>query len=299
MLDPDSRILHSGAGDTTLERVVFEFQRSGAAGLCPCLTVRGHGLLGRLQQLEYWLSFNFGRYSLNDHSVTSGIAIYRRDALERILATASSVYAEDLNNTLSLLARGERVYYDGRLIVETTGKDTWPGWFSQRVGWYFGLLKVYVESWPELRRWARCEFFVWYQFVLYTGGVSIFLHPLRVMGLGLLLLSALAGVAELVGVHVADRGAVLDPAYFVLTYLQGTLLVLLALVTARSSARRRLWIRMLPAVPFYLLYALAQTVPITVGYLNWFTLRLFGRRVYRDHFQDDASLRGELYGAAR
>jgi hypothetical protein len=38
-------------------------------------------------------------------------------------------------------------------------------------------------------------------------------------------------------------------------------------------------------VPLYPLYAIAHVVPATIGYLNWFTLRLWGRRVYRDYYQ--------------
>lgn len=296
VMDPDSRFLDCGpSAAMDLERVIFEFQQSGMAALCPCITVRDEGLIGRLQQLEYWLSFNFGRHSLYDHSITSGVAIYRREALAAVLAKSSSVYAEDLKNALLLFAAGERVYYDGRLIVETAGKDTWPGWFSQRVGWYFGLLKVYVESMRELPRWAAADFFLWYQFVFYTGIVAILLHPLRVLAFALLLGSIAGGLADTMGLGTMP----VDSAYFLLAYAQGTLTVLIGLALASRGERRDLWIRTLPAVPFYFFYALAQTVPITLGYLNWLSLRMFGRRVYRDHFEDDASLRHELLEAAR
>ena len=296
VMDPDSRFLDCGpSAAMDLERVIFEFQQSGMAALCPCLTVRDEGMIGRLQQLEYWLSFNFGRHSLYDHSITSGIAVYRRDALAAVLAKSSSVYAEDLKNAYLLFAAGERVYYDGRLIVETAGKDTWPSWFSQRVGWYFGLLKVYVESMSEMRKWAAADFFLWYHFVFYTGIVTILLHPLRVAAFALLLTSVAGGLADTMGLEAAP----VKLAYFLLAYAQGTLTLLIALALVRPAERRDLWIRTLPAVPFYFFYALAQTLPITLGYLNWLSLRLIGRRIYRDHFDDDATLRRELLEAAR
>src|SRR5207253_2185521 len=40
-----------------------------------------------------------------------------------------------------------------------------------------------------------------------------------------------------------------------------------------------------PILPIYFLYVLAHIVPITVGFGNWVALRLWGRRIYRDHYQ--------------
>jgi hypothetical protein len=34
----------------------------------------------------------------------------------------------------------------------------------------------------------------------------------------------------------------------------------------------------------YLCYAITHIVPMTVGFANYFALRLFGRRVYQDHY---------------
>jgi hypothetical protein len=38
----------------------------------------------------------------------------------------------------------------------------------------------------------------------------------------------------------------------------------------------------------YLCYALTHIVPMTVGFGNFFTLSLFGRRIYRDHYESPA-----------
>lgn len=294
VIDPDSRILDrvsNAAGD--LERVIFEFQRSGLAAVCPRLTVREDGLLGHFQQLEYFLAFGLGRHSLVDHSITSGISIYRRDALERALARHSlSVYAEDLKNALLLLADGERIYYDGRLTVETAGKRSWAAWFSQRVGWYFGLIKVYIEAFPDLRLVSAGHWFYRYHFIVYTGVVGILLHPLRVAAAALQVASLVGGVDGVLGLGLVPSGGVNEPVYFLIAYLQSTVLVGVGLLCAVPSGLDRR--RLLPIAPVYFFYVLCQTLPITVGYLNWFSLRFLGRRVYRDHFQDDATLCNEL-----
>jgi cellulose synthase/poly-beta-1,6-N-acetylglucosamine synthase-like glycosyltransferase len=293
VLDPDSRIVGGAASATRdLERVIFEFQRSRMAAVCPHLTIRQEGLLGLLQGLEYSLAFGLGRKSLRDLSITSGIAIYRRDALERVLERHTlSVYAEDLENALLLLGEGERIYYDGRLIVETAGKHTLKDWFSQRVGWYYGLLKVYTEKFPDVERCARSGFFFNYQFLVSLGGFSLLLHPFKILTLALLVASAVGGLSGLFGLDAVARGMAAEPAYFLFAYLQYTGLALLALFVAAERGSR---LRLLPAVPLYFFYSIFQIVPITVGYLNWLSLRVLGRRVYGDHFQDEISLQRDL-----
>ena len=43
------------------------------------------GFLARFQAFEYALAFRVGRASLANYSITSGVSIYRRDALESAL----------------------------------------------------------------------------------------------------------------------------------------------------------------------------------------------------------------------
>ena len=40
-----------------------------------------------------------------------------------------------------------------------------------------------------------------------------------------------------------------------------------------------------PIVPLYLLYALTHLLPMTVGFGNFIALQLWGRRLYRDHYE--------------
>ncbi len=296
VLDPDVRILDRGDRRISdLERVIFDFQRSRRAAVCPRVTIRPDGWLARLQTFEYAMGFRLGRKSLADYSVTSGVAIYRRDALEKALERHTlSVYAEDLRNALILLGQGEAVYYDERLIVETEGKRTWGSWFSQRVGWYYGLLKVYAENFGDLRRGARGRPFFIYQYFVYLGGFALLLQPLRLLSVGLLTASMANGLDVLLGLNWIPDLAAIEPAYFLFAYVKYSALVLLASYVVATGWRE--WFTLLPTVPIYFLYAMVHQVPITVGYANWLSLRLWGRRIYRDHYQDEESLRAQRSG---
>jgi cellulose synthase/poly-beta-1,6-N-acetylglucosamine synthase-like glycosyltransferase len=290
VLDPDARIQDRGTGDISdLERVLFEFQRSGMAALCPRIAIEPSGLLAALQAFEYGLAFSLGRKGLADHTITSGIAMYRRDALERVLdAHSLSVYAEDLKNTLILLGQGERIYYDGRLVVLTEGKHDWQGWFSQRVGWFFGLIKVYAEHFRETLRRSSGRPLVFYHFVVYMGVFTLLLHVLKLLSFAVLAASFANGIDNALGLSWVPDVAATDPAYAGLAYLKYTLLALIALATSVGRGERR---RLLPIVPVYFFYVLVHLAPITVGYLNWIVLRVWGRRLYRDHYQEEDSIR--------
>jgi cellulose synthase/poly-beta-1,6-N-acetylglucosamine synthase-like glycosyltransferase len=288
ILDPDGLIQnHSRSEISDLERSIFEFQRSGYAAFCPRIEVRQDGWLARLQELEYAITFGIGRKSLADRSITSGIAFYRRDALEQVFVRHGlSVYAEDLRNALLLLGHGEQIYYDERLYIQVEGKRTFATWFSQRVGWFFGLLKVYYDNFDDVRRTAGEHPFFVYHYILYMGVFMLLLHPLKIIALVLTAAGVINAVDELFGFHVIANGQWNDPVYFLLAYAKYTVLSLFLLLIGGKGER----LRLLPAVPLYYLYQLLHIVPMTVGYLNWFSLRFFGRRIYHDHFQDEASL---------
>ncbi|MGH8760125.1 MAG: glycosyltransferase, partial [Burkholderiales bacterium] len=191
VLDPDIVMLAPGAEQRThLETVIFDFQQSEAAALSPRVAIRQGGFLARLQAFEYCLSFSLGRWSLADYCVNSGVALYRRAALASALEGHTlSVYAEDLETSLLLLGAGERGYYDGRLVMETVGKRRWRDWFSQRVGWYYGLIKVYIEGFDDVLRISRRRLSAGYHFLLYTGVFALVLHPFKLVSLVLVLLS--------------------------------------------------------------------------------------------------------------
>lgn len=297
VVDPDIIIRDGDDPRGELETVIRDFQQDGAAACCPRIVVRQDGLLARLQQIEYLLAFGIGRKSLGDHTITSGVAIYRRDALESALRRHSlSVYAEDLRNALLMLGDGERIYYDDRITIETEGKRTFRSWFSQRVGWFFGLLSVYTDNFDDGRRAAARNKLFSYQFFVYMGAFAILFHPVRLIALGHVLFSAFNAVDNAAGWGlISNKMQYGDPRYAIFGYITYTILTIVAILAA--SGFRELF-RVILVVPIYFLYCLLHLIPITIGYLNWITLRLFGHRVYRDHFQDEASLRHELESRA-
>jgi cellulose synthase/poly-beta-1,6-N-acetylglucosamine synthase-like glycosyltransferase len=284
VIDPDVRICGRGEGSAVdLERVVADLQESGAAAACPRVAIERDGFLGRFQALEYALAFVVGRRSLADFGVTSGVSIYRRDALEHALAHHSlSIYAEDLENTVILLRDGERIYYDGRLVVSTEGPASLRHWFSQRVGWYYGLLRVYTLRFHELWRIGRRTPFAMYNFIVYMGAVALGLHLLRIVSAAVLLVSLAAILDGLFGFNVLPDVRVINPVYFMAAI--GSYLTLGALALFMVVPRgERAYIA--PIVPVYFLYVLLQIAPVTVGFGNWVALRLWRRRLFRDHYQ--------------
>jgi cellulose synthase/poly-beta-1,6-N-acetylglucosamine synthase-like glycosyltransferase len=284
--DPDILIRKDALAG--LEGALFDFQHSGMAGLCPRIAIRPEGLLTQFQAFEYCMAFSLGRKSLADHSVNSGISIYRRTALATTLDQHSlSVYAEDLENSLLLLKSGERIYYDSRIVVETEGKRTWRSWFSQRVGWAYGLIRVYLGHLGDIRRFSSRSLSAQYQFLVYMGLFCLLFQPLKLVSFGLLVGSLAAGLESLFGLHWIPGWNAIDPTYFLVAFTKYALLSLATLFVAVPHGERR---PLLPIVPLYFLYALAQVIPTTVGYANWCTLRLWGRRLVRDHYQDEESL---------
>jgi cellulose synthase/poly-beta-1,6-N-acetylglucosamine synthase-like glycosyltransferase len=288
VIDPDMRIRGLEDGSTIdLNRFVSDFQQSGAAAACPRIMIEPDGFLARFQSFEYALSFRVGRESLADFSITSGAAFYRRSALARALSEHSlSVYAEDFENAMILLGHGERIYYDGRLVVSTEGPGSLQRWFSQRVGWYHGLIKVYTERFSDVLRISRRSPFAAYHYLIYVGGLSLAMHLIKVVSAVLLVLSFLSGLDALLLDDYVARGTLIDPGYFSAAIGSYLALCVIALFASVPKAERAY---VAPIVPLYLCYALTHIVPMTVGFGNFFALKLAGRRIYQDHYEDPAA----------
>jgi|HubBroStandDraft_1064217.scaffolds.fasta_scaffold22818_2 cellulose synthase/poly-beta-1,6-N-acetylglucosamine synthase-like glycosyltransferase len=284
VIDPDCRIRDRGDGSSIeLERYVADFQSSGAAAVCPRLMIEPDGFLTRFQAFEYALGFRIGRRSLADYSITSGVSMYRRDALEFALRRHSlSVYAEDLENALILLAAGERIYYDGRLVVSTEGPGSWRHWFSQRVGWYYGLLKVYQEHFAHILKVQRRAPFAFYHYLLYMGVLTLGLHAIKVVAVALLIMSVAAGFDGLFAVRLLPSNVLWDPMYFAIAVGCYLTLGTIALFTIVPRSERAY---VAPIVPLYLIYTLIHVVPMSIGFMNWISVRARGHRLYRDHYE--------------
>jgi hypothetical protein len=284
VVDPDIRIRgRDGGSSVDLETVIGDFQQSGAAAVCPRVMIEPDGFLARFQAFEYALAFRVGRESLADYSITSGVSIYRRDALWRALdAHSLSVYAEDLENAVILLSQGERIYYDGRLVVSTEGPGTVRRWFSQRVGWHHGLLKVYVERLGVIWRVGQRTPFAWYHYIFYIGGLSLVLHLVKIVSALLLAISLIGGFDNLLVAHLLPRDPLTNPAYFIGAAGSYLTLGIVALFTVVPRAERAY---IAPIVPLYLFYALTHLIPMTVGFGNFIALQWWGRRLYQDHYE--------------
>jgi cellulose synthase/poly-beta-1,6-N-acetylglucosamine synthase-like glycosyltransferase len=143
------------------------------------------------------------------------VSFYRRSALARALDEHSlSVYAEDFENALILLSHGEHIYYDGRLVVSTEGPGSLQRWFSQRVGWYHGLIKVYSERFSEVLRISRRSPFAAYNYLIYIGGLALAIHLVKIVSAALLLLSFLGGLDALLLNDFVPQGTLGNPEYF-------------------------------------------------------------------------------------
>jgi cellulose synthase/poly-beta-1,6-N-acetylglucosamine synthase-like glycosyltransferase len=289
IMDPDVRWRAApGTERAVLEEVIVDLQRSGAAALTPRIQARRRGWLVECQALEYELCCGLGRKSLGDLCCNSGVSVYRRRALEAAMARHSlSIYAEDLENSLILLAAGKRIYYDDRLVVETEAKRTWRGLFSQRVGWSFGCAKLFLERIPLLLAVARRSPLGAYQYLIYLGLNGILLLPLKLFTIGILMMSLLRAVDDLLMANLVPQYAWNDPFLFVLWYAKSTTVLLIACLAAVPSGERA---RYLVTIPLYGLYTLLQYLPMTVGYLNLLSVKLLGRRLYADHYERNPRL---------
>jgi cellulose synthase/poly-beta-1,6-N-acetylglucosamine synthase-like glycosyltransferase len=285
VIDPDIRIRGVNDGSSIdVEQFVSDFQQSGATAACPRIMIEPDGFLARFQSFEYALAFRVGRESLGDFSITSGgVSFYKRSALVRALNEHSlSVYAEDFENAVIMLSQGGRIYYDGRLVVSTEGPGSLQRWFSQRVGWYHGLIKVYTERFGEIMRIGRRSPFAMYHYLLYVGGLSLAMHLVKIASAALLVLSFLAGLDALLLGDLVPQGSITNPAYFTAAITSYLALGVIALFTTVPKSERAYCA---PIVPLYLCYAIVHIVPMTVGFANFFWLRLFNRRLYRDHYE--------------
>jgi len=283
VLDPDIRwAVPAGSELAVLEEVVSDLQRSGAAGLTPRVKAVRGGWWVDCQALEYELACGVGRKSLRDLACNSGVSAYRRSALEEALAHHSlSIYAEDFEISVLLLAAGERIYYDDRFAIETYAKPSWTTLFSQRVGWSYGCAKVFAERLSLLLAIAKRSPLSAYQYLCYLGINGIILLPLKLLSIAILAASLLRTLDDLLLLNLIPAHRWNEPLLFVLWYCKSLLVLLCACCIAVPRGER---LRHLATLPFYSFYALLQYVPITVGYLNFLTLKYLGARFYQDHY---------------
>jgi hypothetical protein len=110
------------------------------------------------------------------------------------------------------------------------------------------------------------------------------LHLAKMVSAALLLVSLLSGFDQLFLAYLLPEGNLTNPSYFVSAVGSYLALGVIALFTVVPKAERAY---AAPIVPLYLFYAIAHIVPMTVGFANWMTLQIWGRRLYRDHYDSD------------
>src|SRR6202022_3094700 len=127
------------------------------------------------------------------------------------------------------------------------------------------------ERFREIRKLASRGFSAKYQFLVYLGVFTLLFQPLKMISFALLLGSLAQGLDGMLGLGWLPYSSLTDPVYFFSALVKYTLLIsAIVLIVVPHEERRYV----IPIVPLYLFYALAQVIPTTVGYANWFSLRV-------------------------
>ena len=281
--DPDTALVGHGQGVGKLLGLADSLRRSNVDALCPQLVPDSKNWLGRLQKLEYLLSFRLGRASLGSHSPTSGVSLYKRCALEETLDRHSlSVYAEDLENTHILLANNRRIAYVDDFIFETESKQNVPDLFSQRSGWSYGLARVLLSRRAESRKIGSHGFTAFYQYRLYLRVLSFGLLPIKGVAIMVIGLCAVNGFDDLLRLNLIPNAAWNNPVAFASLYVKYTILVGFLVVIAADKKQNQ---AALSVVPYFVPYTLFLIVPNLIGLMSWFSNRWFDRKIYQDHYE--------------
>ena len=88
--------------------------------------------------------------------------------------------------------------------------------------------------------------------------------------------------ADLLLGDLVPQGSITNPEYFTAAITSYLAMGVIALFTTVPKSERAYCA---PIVPLYLCYAIVHIVPMTVGFANFFWLRLFSRRLYQDHYE--------------
>jgi len=280
VIDPDVEMPSS----TILDRTIYDFQRSGAAAcglyIVP-LRTKKKSVVNLCQILEYELSMYYGKEIPHDFMVISGAAsVHNRSTLEEALVKSSrSVYAEDFETSLIILSSEERIYFDRRAVVRTRVPRTFRQFTMQRMGWYFSVPKV---TFPYLIKFRRCKDpLMRYQFYIYNFFFTLLIHPFRVFSMFILGASLCTYILGLFIDSIAKYQVM--PPYILMGMSVVVFYLYLALegFVGSITLKRRDW-SVIFWFPLYMTYQVI--VPITIGYLNFFTWTLVGRKMIADPY---------------
>jgi hypothetical protein len=114
------------------------------------------------------------------------------------------------------------------------------------------------------------------------GVLTLGLHLVKMLAATLLFLSLAAGFDHLFAAGVLPDSGLANPLYFATAVGCYLTLGIIALFTIVPESERGY---VAPILPLYLLYTLIHVVPMSVGFTNWITKRVWGRRLYHDHYE--------------
>jgi len=289
VIDPDSTILNLNPREynkdvSDFKEVLADFQSSSCAACAVRVVVRCNSLLEYLQNFEYKISMGLAKKSLEDFCAVSGaFAFFKRDYLQRILEGHSeSIYGEDYETSLRILAGGGRIYYDGRLTVMTKQRNTIWSLSRQRMGWDLASMKInYFVLSKFLKKMPKKVFYI-YQYIIYNTLFLILLHPIRIVSILFLSFSFLNLIDNVTRLNAIPNYFFNNPAFFLSYYLFHIVLVY-ALLFMVERRRRDRYLFILPIFPFYVLYI--NLVPRTLGFLNFFSILFFKKKVVEDGYK--------------
>ncbi|MGB9978247.1 glycosyltransferase [Methanobacterium sp.] len=290
VIDPDVEI----PDRITLERAIFDFQRSKAAAcgleVLPSFN-QDKNMVWTCQMLEYEDSMSLGRIVPHNHVFTSGAsALYKRDILEEMLKqTSLSMYAEDMEISIQLISSKLRTYFDKRVTTRTLIPPTLKKLTLQRMSWSFGQLKVTTSYFKKA--FIKDDPFFIYNFYIYNFFIIILMHPLRVISI----------IA-----YFISLGAILlgyfNPYYLSYEFIPTFTLLFMTIFFVLWSIESIFWssnihqkikedknwnftgyITALVVYAFYRFYLIL--IPNTLGYLNFISFKLFKRMIFKDAYQ--------------
>jgi len=289
VIDPDVEL----PDRITLERAIFDFQRSGSAAcgiqVLPSFK-QSKSMVWACQMLEYEDAMYFGRAVPHNQICTSGAsALYKRDVLDEMLKqTSLSMYAEDMEISIQLITSKLRIYFDKRAVTRTEVPSTLKKLTLQRMSWSFGQLKVTMAYFKKA--FIKDDPFFIYNFYFYNFFIVILMHPLRIIAI----------IA-----YFISLGAVLfgyfNPFYLRYQFIPTFALLFMTIFYVLMSIETLFWsgninskikqdkdwnltkyFAAAPACVFYKFYLIL--VPNTLGYLNFISFKLFKTMIFKDAY---------------
>jgi len=287
VIDPDVKL----PDKITLERAIFDFQRSGSAAcgvqVLPSFK-QSKNMLWACQMLEYEDAMFFGREVPHNNIVTSGASVfYKRDVLEEMLKqTSLSLYADDIEISIQLISSKLRTYFDRRVITRTKVPSTLKKLTLQRMSWSFGQLKV-TMSYFKKAFIKDYPFFI-YNFYFYNFFMVILMHPFRIIAI----------IAYFISLGLVLFGY-FNPFYLRYQFIPTFALLFMTIFYVLWTVETLFWssniklkqdkdwnlkkyFEAVSAYFFYRFYLIL--VPYTLGYLNFISFKLFKTMIFKDAY---------------